>query len=387
MQRRQIIFFKIGSFSQVNFITARELAGRFPEYDFRVVDVEKEIIGTQAFLYLRAFVEATTRYGWRMASQRIHPRDFFCRIPCVLAAIRKWVARNVQPEKTAFTFQTQSLFDARREKVPHFIYTDHTYLANQRYEDPVPLLPVAKSWRRMENELYHNADINFTFSQFAADSIMGDYGVPAPQVQCVYSGPNTEFPFHTNTSLRTGQHILFVGADWVRKGGPELLEAFLLVRKELPKTELIVVGGGPEIFVPGMTAVGRVSLNQLKAYYESSDVFCLPSRQDPSANVLVEAAAYALPIVATPVGGNKERVVDGETGYLVPRGDIDSMAKKLCCLLRDENLRSTMGMKGRQRVSELFHWPAVMDRISSTIGQRISVNSEGMLRKSFATCP
>ncbi len=374
MQRRQILFFKIGGFSQLNFIISRELEARFPEYDFRIVDVEKEIIGRRAFLYLHAFMEAVARYGWSIASQRIHPRDFFCRIPCVLSAIRKWVARNVQPEKTAFIFQTQSLFDARREGVPHFVYTDHTYLANQHYEEPAPLLPVAKSWKRMEKELYQKADINFTFSQFAADSITGDYGVPATQVQCVHSGPNTGFPFHTNTSLRTGLRILFVGVDWERKGGPELLEAFSLVQREIPEVELIVVGSDPEIFVPGVTALGRIPENDVKAYYESSDVFCLPSRRDPSASALIEAAAYALPVVATPVGGNKERVVHNETGYLVPLGNIELMAKRICCLLRDERLRIVMGLKGRERVAEMFHWAGVMDRMSSAIGQRISIN-------------
>jgi glycosyltransferase involved in cell wall biosynthesis len=372
MQKRQIIFFKIGGFSQINFIVARELAARFPEYDFRIVDVEKEIIGRRAFLYLHAFIEAVARYGWSIVSQRIHPRNFFCRIPCVLTAIRKWVARNVQPEKTAFTFQTQSLFDARRAGIPHFVYTDHTYLANRRYEgEPTPLLPVAKSWQRMEKELYQKADINFTFSQFAADSITNDYGVPATRVQCVYSGANAGFPFHINTSLRTGLRILFVGVDWERKGGPELVEAFSLVRREISDVELIVVGSDPEIFAPGMTALGRIPGDEVKAYYESSDVFCLPSRRDPAANVLTEAAAYALPVVATPVGGNKERVVDGETGYLVPLGDIELMAKRLCCLLRDEKLRIVMGLKGRERVAEMFHWSGVMDRMSSAIGQRI----------------
>ncbi len=372
MQKRQIYFFKIGGFSEINHILLNELKARFSEHEFRTVDVEKEIIcQAGGFLYLRAFTEAVARYGFYILRQRMPPRNFFPRLPCVFTAIQRWSRKNVHPRRTAFTFQTQSLFNAGREGVPHFVYTDHTYFANRRYDQTKPLLPVSKRWKQMEKELYQKANFNFTFSQFAADSIIEDYGVPSAQVRCVYSGPGTGFPFSTNTSRRTGQQILFVGGEWERKGGPDLLKAFSLVRREIPEAELIVIGSDPRTFMPGLTAIKRIPVERLKSYYESADIFCLPSRRDPSANVLVEAAAYALPIVATAVGGNKERVVDKETGFLVAPGDIDSLAKCLCRLLRDAQLRTEMGELGRKRAMEIFHWSSVMDKITSTIGEKI----------------
>lgn len=367
---RRIYFFKIGGFSRVNQTISRELAAHFPEYEFRIVDVEKEIVASGGgFFYLRALIETFIRYGPRLL--QFPPRDFFPRLPCVLRAIRRWVARNVRPAHTAFIFQTQSLFDARREGVPHFIYTDHTYLANLRYEQPRRLLPVATEWRRMEKNLYHKATLNFTFSQFAADSILEDYGVQPAQVQCVHSGPNIDLPLSINTSRRTGQRILFMGVDWERKGGPDLVRAFFLVRQNFPDAELIVVGCEPEVSYQGMTIVGRISLAGVKVYYEIADIFCLPSHVDPSASVLLEASAYALPIVATAVGGNKERIIENETGFLVAPGDIISLADRLCRLLREPNLRFAMGNRGRQRVLDLFHWSRVMDRIASAIRGKI----------------
>lgn len=309
-------------------------------------------------------------------AQRIPPRDFFPRLPCVLQAIQHWVARNVHPSQTVFTFQTQSLFDAHREGIPHFIYTDHTYLANRRYQEPRRMLSVSKRWRQMEKELYQKATLSFTFSEFAANSIQQDYAIPPAQIQCVYSGANVRFPVSVNTSQRRGRKILFVGVDWERKGGPDLLAAFSLVRREIFDAELMIVGCLPEISSEGVTVVGRVHLEELHSYYEMADIFCLPSRVDPSASVLIEAAVYALPVVATTVGGNKERVIEGETGFLVPPGSIPLLAQRLCRLLQESNLRIEMGNNGRKRAMDLFHWPKVVDQISSTIEEKIHATTK-----------
>ena len=79
----------------------------------------------------------------------------------------------------------------------------------------------------LERQIYHNADINFVRSTNIRKSLIEKYQQPAEKVIISYAGSNIEF----DRSIAEGkdysnQSILFIGLDWERKGGPELIEAF-----------------------------------------------------------------------------------------------------------------------------------------------------------------
>jgi len=357
--KRGALFFRIGEFSLINDAVFGGLRDEFADLDWRVVDVEREIVGRNAWLRLRATGEAAMRYGGRILRDRQPPRDFFPRIPVVIEAVRRWVRANVDPSDTAFIFQTQSLFDARHPGRPHFLYTDHTWLANLRYPEPRPLLSVAAAWRRMERDLYAEAAVNFLSSGFAAESVIADYGVPASRVECVFSGCNVPAG---EPAERGGRVILFVGVDWERKGGPELVAAFRKVRAAMPAAELWIVGCSPEVNEPGVRVMGRLTPERVADCYRRADVFCLPSRMDPAASVLAEAASTGLPVVATRVGGNAERVEDGVTGFVCEPAEL---ADRLLRLLGDAELRRKFGEAGRRLASERFTWKAVCGKMAA----------------------
>ncbi len=359
--KRRAFFFRIGEFSLINDAVIAGLRTEFRGLDWEVVDVERDIIGARAALRWQATAGAAVRYGRRILRDRQPPRDFFPRLPLVLAAVRRWVHERVDPAETALVFQTQSLFDARRPGVPHFLYTDHTYLANRRYSEPKPLLPVPTAWRTMERGLYADATVNFVSSGFAARSVVEDYGVPEARVECVFSGCNVAASGEP-AAVRAGRVILFVGVDWERKGGPELVAAFRQLRAKVPDAQLWIVGCTPALNEPGVQIFGRLDPAGVARCYREADVFCLPSRMDPAASVLAEAAAYGLPVVATRVGGNGERVVDGVTGFL---GQAAELAPLLERLLLDRQLRERFGEAGREMASERFTWPAVCGRMAT----------------------
>lgn len=93
------------------------------------------------------------------------------------------------------------------------------------------------------------------------------------------------------------------------------------------------------------------------------DVFALPSWTEGMPLAVLEAMAHGRPVVATPVGGTPEVVVEGETGLLVPPRDPDALAAALRRLLADRELRVRMGEAGRQRVAERFTAEAMTRRI------------------------
>jgi glycosyltransferase involved in cell wall biosynthesis len=71
--------------------------------------------------------------------------------------------------------------------------------------------------------------------------------------------------------------------------------------------------------------------------------------------------AHGRPVVAGAVGGLLDLVVDGETGLLVPPGDVTALRGALERLLGDEELRRRLGAAGRERAAQLLSWDAVTD--------------------------
>jgi glycosyltransferase involved in cell wall biosynthesis len=152
--------------------------------------------------------------------------------------------------------------------------------------------------------------------------------------------------------------VLFAGRLSAEKGILELLAA----AAGLP---LVVVGDGPlRDRVPG--ARGFVAHDELERLYGRAAVVAVPSRREGFGVVCAEAMAHGRPVVASAVGGLLDLVVDGETGILVPPGDVDALREALERLLGDEALRRRMGDAGRARVRTHFSWDAVTDAMIAT---------------------
>ena len=143
-----------------------------------------------------------------------------------------------------------------------------------------------------------------------------------------------------------------------QKAPLDLVEAFRLICQQQPKSRFVVVGDGPmrvememQLAAYGLaeqtviTGIRR-DVPELMAMF---DVFVLSSLWEGLPRVLPQAMATGLPVVCTRVDGAVEAVTEGETGFLVPRGEPALLAEKVVRLLRDEPLRRRMGEAGRAR--------------------------------------
>ena len=101
---------------------------------------------------------------------------------------------------------------------------------------------------------------------------------------------------------------------------------------------------------------GWQSREGLVECYKRSNLFLFPSRHEGMPNVVLEAMASGLPIIASRIAGNEELVVDGETGILFPSEDVDLLCAALKKLLNDSALRQRMGDASRRRVEEHYSW-------------------------------
>jgi glycosyltransferase involved in cell wall biosynthesis len=133
-----------------------------------------------------------------------------------------------------------------------------------------------------------------------------------------------------------------------------------------PRWAWVVAGGRPEglgAAAPGHVHVaGRVSDELLHALYARADVFVHATRFEGSSLVTLEAMAHGLPVVATRAGGIPDKVVEGETGWLVEPGDVAGLAERLGRMAAAPEAARDMGARGRARVRERFAWSVLVER-------------------------
>ena len=161
----------------------------------------------------------------------------------------RWMSRRARDWALAndfdWTIQIQSLFDARAPGTPHFVYTDHTHLANLDYPDFDPRALRCSGWLALERALYREARGVFTRSAHVTASLVDRYGCDPARVVCVGAGANARIPSLPVERSAEGQDILFVGVDWERKGGPDLLAAFERLRRTVIRARRSRSSGAP----------------------------------------------------------------------------------------------------------------------------------------------
>jgi len=148
----------------------------------------------------------------------------------------------------------------------------------------------------------------------------------------------------------------------------DVVRIFARVRGEIP-TRLHLVGDGPErprveALIDSLALAGEVKFFgegvDVADVLQASHVFLLPSETESFGLGALEAMACGVPVVASNVGGLPEVVLDGETGFLAPVGDVEAMAKRVRRLLSDGDLHARMSRAARDRAEAQFQLePAV----------------------------
>ncbi len=230
----------------------------------------------------------------------------------------------------------------------------------------------AVPWRQHERWLWPCADHILCNSNILKEFLVSRYGLPSARLTVVPNGVDTEF-FHPNPNGRPQAPpvLLSVARLVPDKDHDTLLGAFGHLSNRHPEAELWLVGNGPrrqalEQKVQNLGLGGRVKFlpgeQDLRHLYHQADLFVLSSMAEALPNVVLEAMAAGLPVVATRVGGVPEAVVPEATGLLVSPRDETGLAAALGRLLDDPGARRTMGRRGRERVLENFSFAAMVVR-------------------------
>jgi glycosyltransferase involved in cell wall biosynthesis len=146
-----------------------------------------------------------------------------------------------------------------------------------------------------------------------------------------------------------------------QKGHRDLIAAAEIVLERHPDVRFAVAGDGElrrELEQLARPLGDRFTLlgarEDVPDLLASFDVFAFPSRFEGLCLAVIEAQAAGVPVVATPVGGIRETVVDGETGWLVPLRDVDALAERITWCLENADAVGPVAAEAQRRVRERF---------------------------------
>lgn len=217
-----------------------------------------------------------------------------------------------------------------------------------------------------KEELQKGGALFLAVSHFIRRKLL-EQGFPEEKVEVHYTGVDTKM--FRPASTERDPVILFVGRLTERKGAEFAIRAAAQVQKELPETELVVIGDG--VLRAGLEQQAKQSLRRYRflgtrsheevgEWMNRASIFCAPSVKMPSGEeeafgmVYAEAMAMEKPVVAFDSGGISEVVSHGYTGFLAPERDWRALAEYLSLLLKDAALRKRFGVAGRERVIRRF---------------------------------
>jgi glycosyltransferase involved in cell wall biosynthesis len=198
-------------------------------------------------------------------------------------------------------------------------------------------------------------------SRAAAEQLITQ-GIPEARIDIIPNGIDLSmFPLRPNVARP--RKIAMVACLREEKRIDVLIAAAARILAHFPDAEFQIVGDGPcrEQLVAQAVAAGVLPQvrfmghrDDVPAILSASDVFVLPSQSEASPNVIIEAMAAGLPVVASRVGGIPELVADGVTGRLVAPADPDALAAALVDLLAHPDRGAAYGRAGRACVERRY---------------------------------
>jgi alpha-maltose-1-phosphate synthase len=250
----------------------------------------------------------------------------------------------------------------------------------------------------VEETALEMADAIIAVSGATKHDIESLFDVDPARVHVIHNGIdlNQYRKVDSNTALkRYGIHpnkpyVLFVGRITRQKGFQHLVQATQFMDRDF---QIVLCAAAPD--TPGMAEEMRVAVERAQAQrpgilwinemvdqrtacelYSHAGVFVCPSIYEPFGIINLEAMACETAVVASAVGGIKEVVVDGETGFLVPLEQMNEspfeainpeqfardLAQRINELIRNPQLRERFGQAGRKRVEEHFSWTAIAEK-------------------------
>lgn len=320
---------------QVNVPKDPEVRAHWALLDFKTEGIASQIPIYRSNWTVRAGMLARQQLAQLARHTKLHVAFFHTQVPAILA--RSWI-----------------------ERIPSIVSLDASPLQYDQFgqvyqHDKGPAWLEALKWR-LNRDCYKAARRLVAWSEWTKQGLVQDYEVPPEKIIVIPPGVNVADwrrpgPPHTSSGP---VRILFVGGNFERKGGLNLLEAFRALRTLGIELHLVTkdkIAAEPGLFIYNDMEPNSGALKQL---YHSCDIFALPTFGDILPMVLSEAGAAGLAVVSTNIAGIPEIVRHEDTGLLVTPGHTDALRQALQRLIERPDERLSFGSRALAHVTRRY---------------------------------
>ncbi len=280
----------------------------------------------------------------------------------------------------ALVVNTQSvglLLPEAAPDLPCWVALDATFaqLARSPWFRPTPQAawfhPITLRWlMRAERRLFSHATGLLPWASHVAQSLSSEYAIGDARIHILPPSVPDPWPAPSPASIPGSRpRILFIGGDFIRKGGPALLEAWRPLRHRCD-LDLVTRDEVPE--EPGLRVHHGVEAgsDRWRDLWKNADAFVLPSRLETFGIVLIEAQAFGVPVVASDTGAAREILEEGQAGTLLPDTRPASIALALTQLLDSPESNAAKAARARIRFLERYELARNTDRLVSILKTR-----------------
>jgi glycosyltransferase involved in cell wall biosynthesis len=211
-------------------------------------------------------------------------------------------------------------------------------------------------------------------------------GVPKDRLAMIYSGIADEVPPPIDPAAVRSEFgfaadapvVFFAGRLAEQKRVDDLLKALDLLQHVQPNLRTLIAGAGPlrtslEQMAHAYDLDGKVRFlghrDDVPRLMAAADLVVLPSAYEGLPNLVLEAMRLGKPVVATAAPGTTEVVVDGQTGVLVPVGNVQLLARAIRDVVRDREFARRLGEAARARVDEAFRLETMVEQFAALYEQ------------------
>ena len=211
----------------------------------------------------------------------------------------------------------------------------------------------------------------FCMSQWYAQGLQTEHGVRPGQITIIPPTIDTDYWSPRSGERKAGPfRVVFVGADFMRKGGDVLMEVAAM--PEFAQVEWhLVTKSPPATKAANITCYTgfNADAHGLRDLVQSCDVMVLPTRADASSIVIIEAAACGIPAIATKVAGIGEIIDEGRSGLMFDQPTAENLAAALRKYLADPTLAAAHGAAARAKMLREFDTRVVAERIRKALAE------------------
>lgn len=226
-------------------------------------------------------------------------------------------------------------------------------------------------WNDNYQYLFSHADKSLLLSESLKAKIESKVGKGYDLEVCYNPCPAVEI----DKSIKKKNHILFSGTLYKGKGYQDLIKAFAKIADKHPDWKVVLAGNG-EVeegkqlasslgIAQQVEFLGWVNGNAKQKAFQEASIFCLPSYAEGFPMAVLDAWAYGLPVITTPVGGIPDVAKDGENMLLFNPGDIGQLTSNIEKMIDDENLRKKISKAS----TEFAHGTFSIDTVNAQLAK------------------